>query len=86
VYFGTNPEELELVATDLDAPTYCPGYLQTWTRYYWKVVARNSYGEKAGPLWYFETVTPVDLNHDGIVDGDDLDLFIEKWLDEVLGP
>ena len=86
VYFGTNPEELSLVATDLDVAMYCPGCLQTWTRYYWRVVAKNPYGEKAGPIWSFETVTPVDLNRDGKVDAGDFDLFFEKWLAEVLGP
>ena len=86
VYFGTDPEAIELVATDLDQPTYCLGCLQSWTRYYWKIVAKNPNGQKSGPIWSFETVTPVDLNRDGKVDAGDFDLFLEKWLAEVLGP
>ncbi len=86
LYFGTNPEELALVATDLDQPTYCPGCLETWTKYYWRVVARNSYGQKKGPLWSFTTVCPVDLNRDGVVDVTDLDIFLDRWLQAILAP
>jgi hypothetical protein len=86
LYFGTNPEELELVATDLDQPTYCPGCLETWTKYYWRVVAKNAFGQKNGPLWSFTAVSPVDLNHDGVVDIGDLDIFLDRWLQEVLAP
>ena len=86
LYLGTNPEELALVATDLDQPTYCPGCLETWTRYFWRVAAKNPYGEKKGPIWSFTTVRPVDLNHDGVVDVGDLDTFLERWLQEILAP
>lgn len=86
LYFGTNPEELTLVATDLDHPTYCPGCLDTWTKYYWRVTAKNSFGQKKGPLWSFTTVTPVDLNHDGVVNINDLDLFLDKWYEAISNP
>jgi len=86
LYLGTNPEELELVATDLDQPTYCPGCLEAWTTYYWTVVAKNSFGEKGGPIWSFKTIRPVDLNRDGVVDVADLDLFLERWLQAILAP
>lgn len=86
VYFGTNPEELTLAATDLDQPTYCPGCLDTWTKYYWRVTAKNSFGQKKGPLWSFTTVTPVDLNHDGAVNISDLDIFLDKWFEAISAP
>lgn len=86
LYFGTNPEELALAATDLDQPTYCPGCLETWTKYYWRVVAKNSYGQTNGPVWSFTIVCPVDLNHDGVVDVDDLDIFLDKWYPAILVP
>ncbi len=86
LYLGTNPEEMVLVAADLDQPTYCPGCLDTWTTYYWRVTAKNSYGQKKGPLWSFTTVCPVDLNHDGAVDIDDLDIFLDKWFEAISTP
>lgn len=86
LYFGTNPEELELVAADLDQPTYCPGCLDTWTKYYWRVTAKNSFGQKNGPIWSFTTVCPVDLNHDGVVNIDDLDIFLDKWFEAISAP
>jgi hypothetical protein len=86
LYLGTDPEEMGLVAADLDQPTYCPGCLDTWTTYYWRVVAKNSYGQKKGPLWSFTTISPVDLNHDGAVDIDDLDIFLDKWFEAISTP
>jgi hypothetical protein len=87
VYLGTDPNTLELIASNLSVPTYCPcGQpcgLHTWTQYYWQVIAKNSDGQTAGPIWSFKTECPVDLNHDTFVDIRDLDIFLEKWLDAI---
>jgi subtilisin-like proprotein convertase family protein len=85
LYLGTDPSELERIASDLDQPTYCP-CLQPWTQYYWKVVAKSTSSEMEGPVWSFSTVCPVDLNRDGIVNLDDLDIFVEKWMEAFTAP
>jgi regulation of enolase protein 1 (concanavalin A-like superfamily) len=55
VRFGTaNPPPQ--VATGVTAPTYSPGTLSGNTRYNWQIVARNSAGTTAGPVWSFTTV------------------------------
>ncbi len=53
VYLGTDPERLELVATDLIVPRYAPAGLRKEAVYYWRVVARNLDHQTAGPLWFF---------------------------------
>jgi hypothetical protein len=55
VYLGTNPNELELIASDLDETNFCPGWLEICTQYFWKVVAKNPSGETPGPIWSFRT-------------------------------
>lgn len=54
VYFGKSPEELQLVAT-VEEPMYDTEKLELGTVYYWKVVAKNAYGETEGPVWIFST-------------------------------
>lgn len=53
VYLGTDPDHLEWVATDLAAPRFTPSSLRKDGVYYWRVVARNVYGQVEGPLWSF---------------------------------
>jgi hypothetical protein len=55
VYLGDSPDHLELVAGYLNAPNCEPGPLRKDTVYYWRVVARNVYGQTEGPLWSFST-------------------------------
>ncbi len=89
VYLGTNPSALKLVATNLNEQYFCPCgsqipcVLDSWTWYFWKVVTKGPSSEMPGPIWSFKTMCPVDLNHDGIVDEHDLDIFIERWLEAV---
>jgi len=54
VYLGKSPDELQLVAT-VDEPEYDTQRLELGTVYYWKVVAKNAYGETEGPVWIFST-------------------------------
>ena len=55
VYLGTDPDHLELAATDLIVPSYEPGPLRKEAVYYWRVVACNACGRTEGPLWSFRT-------------------------------
>ena len=55
VYFGTesNPP---LVVTGTASASYSPATLLNNTKYYWKIVAKNSCGGSAtGPVWSFTT-------------------------------
>ncbi|MGC9772393.1 hypothetical protein [Fervidobacterium islandicum] len=54
LYLGKSPDELQLVAT-VDEPEYDTKKLDLGTAYYWKVVAKNAYGETEGPVWIFST-------------------------------
>jgi len=57
VYFGTEDPPLELIAGDLNEPTFYPGLLDCDTMYYWQVVAKNSCGQTPGPVWSFTTIS-----------------------------
>jgi len=55
VYFGTGPS-LSRVSHDQSACTYDPGTLNSNTKYYWKIIARDNHGAPTvGPLWDFTT-------------------------------
>ncbi|WP_448376210.1 fibronectin type III domain-containing protein [Fervidobacterium sp.] len=54
IYFGKSPEELTLLAT-VDEPEYDIERLELGTVYYWKVIAKNAYGQTEGPVWIFST-------------------------------
>jgi hypothetical protein len=54
VFFGaTNPPAL--AAANLGSPAYAVANLQQGTPYFWQVVARNTSGATAGPVWSFST-------------------------------
>jgi len=62
VYFDTVSPPTTLLAADLTEPTCDPTpgageLLESNTKYYWKVVAKNCYGETEGDEWYFTTGT-----------------------------
>ena len=50
-----NPPE-SVLCRNLTLQRCDPGALAVGTTYYWRVIARNSEGEKAGPIWSFNTV------------------------------
>jgi hypothetical protein len=56
VYFGSSiPPALK--TTDQTSSTYNPGQLSSGSRYYWRIVARDNYGnETTGPLLSFTTL------------------------------
>ncbi|HET9833330.1 MAG TPA: fibronectin type III domain-containing protein [Vicinamibacterales bacterium] len=57
VNFGaTNPPPQ--VAGGVTASSYVTSALQSGVTYYWQVVAKNSGGSTAGPMWSFTTVPP----------------------------
>lgn len=54
VYFGTT-QSPSIVSSNQAAATYNPGTLIAETTYYWKVEAKNAYGNTMGALWSFTT-------------------------------
>ena len=52
VKLGTSNPPATVVASNLTAASYQPT-LTAGTRYFWQVVARNSAGTTAGPVWSF---------------------------------
>jgi hypothetical protein len=55
VYLGTDPEQLQMVGTDIATPWLDAGALESGAQYYWRIAARNASGETAGPVWSFTT-------------------------------
>jgi hypothetical protein len=58
LYFGTNSNP-PLKASDLTSNQYSVSNLSPGTTYYWKVVAKNDYGQTEGDVWRFTTATQV---------------------------
>ncbi len=54
-YFGTDPNALQQVASDLTSPNFCPGRLDNGITYYWQVVAKKACVTTPGPIWSFKT-------------------------------
>jgi hypothetical protein len=55
VFFGVDPSP-PLMGNDVSVPEYYPGLLDTFSTYYWRVVARDANGvETAGRIWRFKT-------------------------------
>ncbi|MEN6428703.1 MAG: trypsin-like peptidase domain-containing protein, partial [Phycisphaerales bacterium] len=69
VYIGTDPDSLQRVSEHNPAPWYDPGTLSAGATYYWRVVARNVFGEVQGPLWSFSTTEGGTVLHDWNDDG-----------------
>jgi len=72
VDFGvTNPPPL--VASAQASASYTPSpALTPGTTYYWQVVARNSSGTTAGPIWSFQTAPPASSSGDIVIYASDL--------------
>ena len=87
VYFGTSPEP-PLRKTGLKDHQYFLGTLNYGTKYYWKIVARDPYGESVeSPVWSFETIhiykVSIDSNVKGLeitLNGMKKKLPIEEWV------
>jgi len=54
LYFGTAPNP-PLYQTDLSYTTYGKGLLQSYTKYYWKIVAKDGTNTVTSPIWSFLT-------------------------------
>jgi len=56
IYFGKDPDP-PLFKGGLSKNEFSPGTLKANTTYYWKVVAKDTYGnESSGPIWSFKTI------------------------------
>jgi hypothetical protein len=56
VLFGTISPPTNQVATNIMSPSYNPGRLELETEYFWRVRARDTYGNASlGPIWSFTT-------------------------------
>ena len=56
IYLGTSKDTLQLIEKDATETTYKAEGLTGGTNYYWQVIVKDEYGEKAsGPVWEFET-------------------------------
>ena len=63
VQFGTTNPPTQ-VSTAQTASVYTPSALTPGTTYFWQIVAHNSTGATAGPLWSFSTASaaaPIDI-------------------------
>ncbi|MHC4620063.1 MAG: hypothetical protein ACYTEQ_20135 [Planctomycetota bacterium] len=80
VYFGTDPNNLNMVCSDIVPASCDPGLLECGSIYYWKVVATNHRGQTEGPLWRFTTEPPGDLDHDCDVDFFDYGALAAHWM------
>ncbi|WP_312075788.1 LamG-like jellyroll fold domain-containing protein [Chryseobacterium sp.] len=60
VYFGTDPQNLNNIATVpyAAAPTYQLTNLVPATDYYWRIDASNTLGTVSGAVWTFRALTP----------------------------
>ncbi len=83
VYMPDPNGVLQLVASDLTEPSFCPGELSKETVYSWQVVAKKACQETPGPIWMFRsTVHPKiifvasvkDNDEDGVQDD-------QSWVD-----
>ena len=85
VYFADNLDAVTQGAAEADQgeveePTFEPGALEPVTDYFWRVDETVASGEvKAGPVWTFSTVLPVD-GFDDYTDDEGSRIY-ETWID-----
>jgi hypothetical protein len=80
VYFGRDPNNLNMVCSDIVTAGCDPGPLECGTIYYWRVVATNHCGQTEGPLWWFTTTPLGDLDNDCNVDFLDYAALAAHWM------
>ncbi|MHC4882648.1 MAG: hypothetical protein ACYTCV_08625 [Planctomycetota bacterium] len=68
VCLGTETNQMALVGSDLEEPSFNPCILDYETTYYWQVIAKNDCGQTAGPIWSFTTQSCQPLPEDGAVE------------------
>jgi hypothetical protein len=76
VYLDTNNPPLNKVSTNQTPISYQASGLAYGTKYYWKVISRDSYGaETEGPVWSFTTFTADgDADNDGLTNAQEIAL------------
>jgi hypothetical protein len=65
LYLGTSSNP-PLFRANLAGTSQSSGALMSGANYYWRVVAKNSGGQKSGPVWFFSAevrVKPGNRNH-----------------------
>ncbi len=62
LYLGTNPNDMQLIVSDLTQTSYSLPYVDYDTEYYWQVVANDGEDSTNGPVWSFTTVLDNDFN------------------------
>jgi hypothetical protein len=55
VFFGESPVTMTKICADATSPACTPPALDTYTTYYWQVIAKGVRGDTAGPIWSFTT-------------------------------
>ena len=90
VFFGPDPAQLQLIATNLKEPCVSRAGLnplQPCTRYYWQVRSyQNNYGETFSAVFKFTTRIVEDLNLDSIVNFFDFSKWAAIGLNQPCGP
>src|SRR5439155_9721995 len=71
LYLGTsNPPSA--IATGLTSASYAPAALIGGATYFWQVVAHDSFGTIAGPIWSFTTISSTAASPDIVVYASDI--------------
>ncbi len=81
VYFGENPDQLNLLCEDTNVPWCNAGTLICGKTYYWQVVAKDNCHNLVGPLWSFTVQPTGDLDANCVVNIHDYARFAPSWQD-----
>jgi hypothetical protein len=80
VFFGTDVvAPIDPLCTNIPAPSCAVTTLEKSEVYYWMVVAHTPGGDIQGPINWFVTELPCDLNHDCSCNILDYQTFIQDW-------